>query len=109
MWGTLIGHYRLKEILWILFGFSGQILFSLRFIIQWVASEKAKKTVIPGSFWIYSILGSIVLSTYAIYRKDPVFILGQLPSVFIYFRNILLNRRNSKRVPENNNMETRQL
>jgi lipid-A-disaccharide synthase-like uncharacterized protein len=106
MWSTLVGHYRVREILWILFGFSGQILFSLRFIIQWLASEKAKKTVIPQSFWIYSILGSIVLSTYAIYRKDPVFILGQLPSVFIYFRNILLNKRNSKQEKENKNIET---
>jgi lipid-A-disaccharide synthase-like uncharacterized protein len=106
MWGTLVGHYSVREILWILFGFSGQILFSLRFIIQWLASEKAKKTVIPQSFWIYSILGSIVLSTYAIYRKDPVFILGQLPSVFIYFRNILLNKRNSKQAQENNGAET---
>jgi len=84
------------EIIWILFGFSGQILFTMRFIIQWWASEKAKKTVIPQSFWVYSILGSAVLSIYAIYRKDPVFIVGQLPSVFIYFRNIRLNKAAAK-------------
>lgn len=81
-----------SPLLWILFGLIGQIIFSFRFIIQWWASEKAKKSVIPPSFWILSIVGSLILSTYAIYRKDPVFIVGQLPSVFIYSRNIYLNR-----------------
>lgn len=82
-----------SPLLWILFGLIGQIIFSFRFIIQWWVSEKAKKSVIPPSFWILSIVGSLILSTYAIYRKDPVFIVGQLPSVFIYSRNIYLNRQ----------------
>lgn len=81
-------------------------MFSMRFILQWWASEKAKQTVIPQSFWIYSILGSLVLSIYAIYRKDPVFILGQLPSVFIYFRNIILNKRNAKKETKTETAET---
>lgn len=81
------------HLLWILFGLFGQALFSYRFIIQWLASEKAKQSVIPPSFWLFSIAGSLILSTYAIYRKDPVFIVGQLPSVFIYSRNIYLNKQ----------------
>ena len=61
-------------------GFIGQGLFSMRFIIQWIASEKAGRSVIPFSFWIFSLGGSVLLLTYAIYRKDPVFILGQAQS-----------------------------
>lgn len=83
----------MQHLLWILFGLIGQAIFSLRFILQWWESEKAKKSIIPASFWILSIIGSLILSTYAIYRRDPVFIVGQLPSVFIYSRNIYLNRQ----------------
>ncbi|WP_164775392.1 MULTISPECIES: lipid-A-disaccharide synthase N-terminal domain-containing protein [Paenibacillus] len=90
---------------WIIFGFIGQIMFTMRFITQWLASEKAKKTVIPLSFWVYSILGSAVLSIYAIYRKDPVFLLGQLPSVFIYFRNIMLNRKSEVQAANSNSVD----
>lgn len=74
-------------------GFIGQGLFSMRFIIQWIASEKAGKSVIPFSFWIFSLGGSVLLLTYAIYRKDPVFILGQAPNVLIYSRNIYLLKK----------------
>ncbi|SFJ83629.1 Lipid A Biosynthesis N-terminal domain-containing protein [Paenibacillus sp. UNC496MF] len=94
-WHSLLGGMSAGGVAWIVFGFVGQIMFTMRFITQWLASEKAKRTVVPLSFWIYSILGSVVLSIYAIYRKDPVFILGQLPSVFIYCRNIILERRNN--------------
>lgn len=71
-------------------GFLGQIFFSLRFVVQWIASEKNKKSVVPLSFWILSILGSSLLLIYAIYRRDPVFILGQAPNLLIYFRNLWL-------------------
>ncbi|MBM7568623.1 lipid-A-disaccharide synthase N-terminal domain-containing protein [Paenibacillus sacheonensis] len=94
-WHSLIGSFSGSGMGWLIFGFIGQIMFTMRFITQWLASEKAKRTVVPLSFWIYSILGSVVLSIYAIYRQDPVFILGQLPSVFIYFRNIMLERKNN--------------
>lgn len=92
-WHQLIGGMTATGVAWVVFGFIGQIMFTMRFITQWLASEKAKRTVVPLSFWVWSILGSIVLSIYAIYRQDPVFILGQLPSVFIYVRNIILERR----------------
>ncbi|QHW31395.1 hypothetical protein GZH47_11440 [Paenibacillus rhizovicinus] len=94
-WHSLMGSLSGGSVAWIVFGFIGQIMFTMRFITQWLASEKAKRTVVPLSFWVYSILGSVVLSIYAIYRKDPVFILGQLPSVFIYLRNIALERKNN--------------
>ena len=68
-------------------GFIGQFFFSMRFIVQWVASEKHKKSVVPLAFWVFSVLGSFLLLIYAIYRKDPVFILGQAPNLLIYFRN----------------------
>ena len=76
-----------------LIGLLGQGLFSMRFIVQWIASEKAGKSVIPFSFWLFSLGGSIFLLIYAIYRKDPVFILGQAPNLLIYSRNIWLIKK----------------
>lgn len=76
-------------------GFIGQFFFSMRFVVQWIASEKNKKSVVPLSFWIFSVLGSSLLLIYAIYRKDPVFILGQAPNLLIYFRNIWFIKRNN--------------
>jgi lipid-A-disaccharide synthase-like uncharacterized protein len=74
-------------------GFFAQLLFSARFLVQWIASEKAGKSVIPLLFWYLSIAGSILLLAYAIYRKDPVFILGQCAGIFVYGRNLWLIRR----------------
>lgn len=85
-----------KEALWIVFGLLGQLMFTGRFVLQWIASERAKMSVVTKSFWLFSILGSSVLSIYAIYRKDPVFILGQVPGIFIYIRNLVI-MRNSER------------
>ena len=76
-----------------LLGLLGQGLFSIRFIVQWIASEKAGKSVVPFSFWLFSLGGSIFLLIYAIYRKDPVFILGQAPNLLIYSRNIWLIKK----------------
>ena len=78
---------------WLKIGFIGQTFFSMRFLVQWIASEKAGKSIIPFSFWIFSLLGSSLLLSYAIYRKDPVFILGQAPNLFIYSRNIYLIKK----------------
>lgn len=81
-------------------GFFGQALFSARFLVQWYVSEKQKKSVIPFSFWVLSILGSLILLIYAISKKDPVFILGQAPGVIIYARNIyLIKKRKAKNIP----------
>lgn len=82
--------------LWVSIGFVGQILFGCRFFIQWIASERRKESVIPLAFWYLSIAGSMILLSYAIYRRDPVFILGQCTGVFIYFRNLILIYRKKK-------------
>lgn len=80
--------------IYMVIGFLGQGLFSTRFIVQWFISERRKKSVIPFSFWIFSILGSLLLLIYAIHKKDPVFILGQAPGLVIYARNIFLIKKN---------------
>jgi lipid-A-disaccharide synthase-like uncharacterized protein len=73
---------------WVLVGYVGQALFAMRFIVQWVASERAGRSVIPVAFWFFSIGGGLVLLVYALYIRDPVFILGQGLGVFIYLRNV---------------------
>jgi len=77
-----------KETIWVSIGLLGQALFTMRFLVQWITSEKRKKSVVPVAFWYFSIAGGIILLSYAIYRRDPVFILGQSFGVFIYSRNL---------------------
>ena len=74
-------------------GFAGQGLFAMRFIIQWLSSEKQAKSVIPVAFWYFSIGGGAVLLLYAIWRQDPVIICGQGLGLFIYLRNLYFIRR----------------
>lgn len=76
--------------IWIVVGFLGQALFSARFILQWLASERARRSVVPKAFWYFSIAGSAVLLAYAIHRIDPVFIAGQAAGFAIYLRNLYL-------------------
>lgn len=78
---------------WILIGFLGQALFSARFLVQWWASERARRSVVPRAFWILSLFGSLVLLSYAIHRQDPVFIFGQSMGFLIYVRNLQLLRQ----------------
>ena len=86
------------EILFLIIGFIGQGLFASRFIFQWLYSEKKGESSIPIIFWYLSIFGGIGLLTYAIFRKDPVIILGQIFGIFIYLRNLILiyNKNNEK-------------
>ncbi len=76
--------------LWLGIGFLGQVLFSLRFLIQWLVSERQGRSVIPRAFWYFSLAGSAVLLAYAIHKKDPVFIVGQGLGLLIYIRNLQL-------------------
>lgn len=88
-----------KATIWLIIGFLGQALFSARFLVQWIQSERAKKSVFPIAFWYFSIAGGITLLAYAIYREDPVFIVGQLSGLLIYFRNlyfVVYERKNLK-------------
>jgi lipid-A-disaccharide synthase-like uncharacterized protein len=73
-----------------LLGFAGQSLFALRFIVQWVASERKGESIIPIYFWYLSLVGSMILLAYAIFRRDPVFILGQSTGFIVYTRNLML-------------------
>ena len=84
---------------WAYIGIIAQALFTARFVVQWLASEKAGRSVIPFSFWLLSIGGGLLLLIYALYRRDPVFILGQAFGVLIYLRNltfVLRERREEK-------------
>ena len=81
------------EWLWLAIGFLGQALFSARFIVQWLASERAKRSIVPTAFWFLSLGGGATLLAYALYRRDPVFIVGQGAGLFIYIRNLVLIRR----------------
>ena len=82
-----------QEAVWIAVGFLGQAFFSARFLVQWLASERAKRSVVPIAFWFLSLGGGATLLAYAIYRADPVFIVGQGAGLFIYLRNLALIRR----------------
>lgn len=76
------------EALWVGIGFLGQAFFSARFVVQWLASEKRRKSIVPRAFWFFSLGGGLILFSYAIYRKDPVFIVGQGAGLLIYGRNL---------------------
>lgn len=77
-------------------GFLGQLMFSGRFLVQWIASERKKKSIIPVSFWFLSLSGSFLLLIYAIYKKDIVFTLGQLFGFIVYIRNLLIISKTKK-------------
>ena len=83
---------------WIIIGFIGQVFFFMRFLIQWVISEKRGESTIPLAFWYCSIGGSLILLSYAIHKEDPVFILGQSVGSIIYIRNLILIARKEKTI-----------
>lgn len=82
--------------IWLMVGFFGQAFFFMRFLVQWVVSEKNGRSVIPDVFWYFSLGGGVILLTYAIHRQDPVFIMGQSIGLFVYIRNIMLVHRERK-------------
>lgn len=84
------------EKIWLGIGFSAQALFSARFLVQWIASEKAGRSVVPVAFWFLSLLGGALLLAYAVWRRDPVFILGQGAGLIIYSRNLYLIHREKR-------------
>lgn len=81
---------------WVVIGFLGQALFTGRFLLQWMYSEIKRESIVPFGFWILSIGGSTFLLAYSIYRKDPVFIVGQSFGFIVYIRNIILIKRKRK-------------
>ncbi|MFD2175659.1 lipid-A-disaccharide synthase N-terminal domain-containing protein [Rhodobacter lacus] len=85
------------ELWWVIFGFAAQAMFTARFLVQWIASERARDSVMPVAFWYFSLAGGVMLLAYALYRADPVFILGQALGVVIYSRNLWLIRDKRRR------------
>ena len=83
---------------WVLLGFAAQAFFTARFLVQWIASERAGHSVIPLAFWLLSIGGGLLLLVYALYRKDPVFIAGQAFGVFVYLRNLYFVMRDRGKI-----------
>lgn len=86
------------HIIWLAVGFAGQALFSARFIVQWFASERARRSIVPMAFWYLSVGGGIVLLAYAIHQRDPVFMVGQACGLFVYLRNIYFLRARGEHV-----------
>jgi len=87
---------------WYVLGFAGQLAFGSRFLVQWLASEKTRRVVIPKAFWYLSLIGGVALFAYAVARRDPVFAVGQLGGLLIYARNLHFARGESRgRTPEN--------
>ncbi|CAI4033630.1 Lipid A biosynthesis protein [Nitrospira tepida] len=84
------------EITWLGIGFFGQGLFFMRWVVQWLASERSAQSRVPIAFWYMSLIGGLITLTYAIYRRDPVFIAGQSVGSFVYFRNLMLIHRPSR-------------
>ncbi|GGC71209.1 lipid-A-disaccharide synthase N-terminal domain-containing protein [Chelatococcus reniformis] len=82
--------------MWLLLGIVGQFLFGMRFLVQWIASERAGRSVVPVAFWFFSIGGGLITLVYGLYKREPVIILGQGLSLFIYLRNLALIRRNRR-------------
>jgi lipid-A-disaccharide synthase-like uncharacterized protein len=88
------------EQLWLTIGLLGQALFSARFVVQWIASERRKRSIVPRAFWYFSVSGGVTLLAYAIYRRDPVFIIGQGAGLFVYARNLWFIHRPAPSVAE---------
>ena len=78
------------EQFWLSIGFLGQAFFSMRFIVQWFASERRRQSVIPVAFWVFSVGGGVTLFIYALHRRDPVFMIGESVGTLIYLRNLYL-------------------
>lgn len=84
------------QTIWIGVGFLGQALFSARFIIQWLASERVRRSVVPHAFWWFSLAGGVTLFSYALWRADPVFVIGQGLGLVVYLRNLALIHRQGR-------------
>jgi lipid-A-disaccharide synthase-like uncharacterized protein len=91
-WSTISA----TEMAWLGVGFLAQLMFSMRFIVQWIASERARRSIVPETFWYFSMVGGAMLFAYAIYRLDPVFMLSQGMGLLIYARNIYFIRSHNR-------------
>lgn len=79
--------------LWVLFGIAAQLIFAMRFVVQWIASERAGRSVMPVAFWFFSVAGGLLTLVYGLVRREPIIILGQVLALLIYARNLMLIRK----------------
>jgi len=85
-----------EELLWLVTGVVAELMFAMRFILQWIATERARSSTVPEAFWYFSCVGGLMLLIYAIHRLDPVFMFGQAAALLIYGRNIYFIWRRKK-------------
>ena len=93
---TMLGAKTPLDTLWLIVGLLGQLMFTARFVVQWLASERAGRSVVPVAFWYFSLIGGAVVLAYGLHKWEPIIILGQLPGVVIYARNLWLILRERK-------------
>ncbi|CAD7770281.1 hypothetical protein BLFGPEAP_00334 [Candidatus Methanoperedenaceae archaeon GB50] len=89
-WNISLGNFQVSLTGWLILGFFAQAVFASRFIVQWIVSERKKRSTVPKVFWYLSLIGSSLLFVYALHLKDPVFMLGQSLNCVIYIRNLML-------------------
>jgi lipid-A-disaccharide synthase-like uncharacterized protein len=82
----------MNHTVWLIIGFTGHAFFAMRFVVQWLYSERHRRSLVPTTFWYFSLVGGAILLSYAIYKRDPVFIVGQAMGLFIYMRFLYLAR-----------------
>ena len=95
-WRTYFNGMNTVDVIWLAVGLLGQTMFMMRFVVQWIHSERHQKSIIPVSFWYLSLIGGLIVLAYGIYRAEPIIILGQLPGTLIYTRNLVLIRRSKR-------------
>jgi lipid-A-disaccharide synthase-like uncharacterized protein len=89
----ILGADNALDTAWLIVGLIGQLMFTARFVVQWIASERAGRSTVPVAFWYFSILGGLIVLMYGIHKVEPIIIVGQLPGVVIYSRNLWLIHR----------------
>lgn len=97
-WHTYLVGMDHSDMVWLAVGLLGQAMFMMRFVVQWIHSERHQKSVIPVSFWYLSLAGGLIVLAYGLHKAEPVIIIGQLPGTFVYARNLMLIRRERRDV-----------
>jgi lipid-A-disaccharide synthase-like uncharacterized protein len=92
-WQAYFSGMGTTDIVWLTIGLVGQTMFMMRFVVQWIHSERHQKSIIPVSFWYLSLVGGLTVLAYGLHKAEPVIILGQLPGTFVYARNLMLIKR----------------
>lgn len=97
-WQDYFNGMESADVIWLSIGLLGQAMFMMRFVVQWIHSERHQKSVIPVSFWYLSLVGGLTVLAYGLHKAEPVIILGQLPGTFVYARNLVLIHREKRDV-----------